>query len=151
MTAETQKSLACLHAFFKIGFRWFFFYQRKFVFSFQMLEEQQVKFHMNNSVTEIQGANGKVSIIVFSSNSKEVRWTFSINCAASGIKGRVTPAKIRILTQLIWEHFLWGQTKTVAKIGVAVSRLLWISNIRVSLICRWRQWCWRVGQSWKLT
>lgn len=90
-----------------------------------MLEEQQVKFHMNNSVTEIQGANGKVSIIVFSSNSKEVRWTFSINCAASGIKGRVTPAKIRILTQLIWESFLWGQTKTVAKIGVAVSRFLW--------------------------
>lgn len=50
----------------------FFFYQRKLFFSFQMLEEQQVKFHMNNSVTEIQGANGKVSIIVFSSKQQQL-------------------------------------------------------------------------------
>lgn len=39
------------------------FYQRKLVFSFQMLEEQQVKFHMNSSVMEIKGDNGKVGAI----------------------------------------------------------------------------------------
>lgn len=49
-----------------------FFYQRKLVFSFQMLEEQQVKFHMNSSVMEIQGANGKVSIIIFSSKQEQL-------------------------------------------------------------------------------
>lgn len=72
MAAETQKSLACLHAFFLKLVLDDFFYQRKLVFSFQMLEEQQVKFHMNNSVMEIQGANGKVSIIVFSSKQEQL-------------------------------------------------------------------------------
>lgn len=35
----------------------------------QMLEEQQVKFHMNNSVMEIQGANGKVKAVVLKSGT----------------------------------------------------------------------------------
>lgn len=31
-------------------------------FSFQMLEGQNVKFYMQNGVTEIQGENGKVAV-----------------------------------------------------------------------------------------
>lgn len=39
----------------------------KHSFSFQMLEEQNVKFYMKNGVTEIQGENGKVAVTALAS------------------------------------------------------------------------------------
>lgn len=61
----------------------FSFISWKLVFSFQMLEEQQVRFHMNSSVTEIQGDSGKVSI------RKQEKLHLSMNCPAFGIDGVV--------------------------------------------------------------
>lgn len=38
----------------------------KHSFSFQMLEEQNVKFHMNDALAEIKGENGEVASVSIS-------------------------------------------------------------------------------------
>lgn len=42
----------------------------KHSFSFQMLEEQNVKFYMKDGVTEIQGENGKVAVTALADSLK---------------------------------------------------------------------------------
>lgn len=58
MCMQVRNEVGCYVTFWLMGgFKTFFFYQ--------MFEEQNVKFYMNDGVTEIRGDNGKVALSLF--------------------------------------------------------------------------------------